>query len=158
GMLLFVLSLTFASFDLVMSLESHWYSTIYGLIFVVGAGLGALTFCTLMVRRYGGREPLAHKIGAQQYHDLGNLTLAFVMLWTYVSLGQLIITWSGNLPEEVPWYLKRGEGGWKLVTELVIALHFVVPFLVLLSRPVKRDIELLSRVAAVVFAMRAVEL
>jgi hypothetical protein len=158
GLLLFVLSVTFASFDWVMSLEAHWYSTIYGLVFVVGQGLAALAFSAIAIRHFARREPLAHVVGEQQFHDLGNLMLAFVMLWTYMSLSQFLITWSGNLPEEVPWYLRRTEGGWNLVSGMVILFHFVVPFLVLLSRGNKRNIEILAKVAAGLFAMRAVEL
>jgi hypothetical protein len=157
GLLAFVIAGTFAAFDWVMSLEAHWYSTIYGLIFIVGQGLAALAFSAMVLRRQARREPLVHVVTEQQFHDLGNLMLAFVMLWTYMSLSQFLITWSGNLPEEVPWYARRTEGRWSLISGLLIGLHFVLPFLVLLSRSNKRNIEVLAKIAAGIFAMRALE-
>ena len=157
GLLVLILSFTFASFDWLMSLEAHWFSTIYGLILTVGAGLSALAFSSIALRTFVRQEPLAHWIGEQQFHDLGNLMLAFVLLWAYMSLSQFLITWSGNLPEEVPWYVRRTAGGWSLVSMALILLHFALPFLVLLSRANKRNLNILVKIAIGIFVMRTIE-
>jgi hypothetical protein len=112
GLLLLVLTVTFASVDWIMSLDPHWYSTIFGLLTVTGHGLSALAFAILVLALVAPERPLAQWIGPAQFHDLGKLLLAFVMLWAYLSFSQFLIIWSGNLPEEIPWYLERIRGAW----------------------------------------------
>jgi hypothetical protein len=158
GLILYGLTATFAAVDWVMSLEPHWFSTIFGLIFIVGHMLATFCVAILMVRMLSRHEPYSERVGAQQYHDLGNLTLAFTMLWAYMSISQYLIIWSGNLPETISWFQHRSRGGWEKVAVLLMALNFALPFLLLLSRTVKRRIEALARVALVILAMRLVDL
>jgi hypothetical protein len=158
GLVLMGLTITFSSVDWGMSLDPRWFSTIYGVLFMVGQALSALCFAIVVLARLGTQEPLSRAVAPQVLHDLGKLLFAFVMLWAYVNLSQFIIVWSGNLPEEVPFYLRRMQGGWGALGLLLIAAHFLLPFLLLLSRDVKRNASLLATIAAGVFAMRMLDL
>jgi hypothetical protein len=158
GLLLYGLTATFASVDWVMSLEPHWFSTVYGLMFIVGQGLSALAFVILLVMTLGKSQPLAGVLRPQHYHDLGNLTFAFTLLWAYIGFSQFLIVWSGNLPEENVWYLHRFQGGWEVVAIFLLAFHFAVPFLLLLSRRTKRNIQVLAGVAVWILLMRYFDL
>jgi hypothetical protein len=157
-MVLFVLLVTFASVDWVMSLDAHWYSTIYGLVFLIGWGLSCLAFVILLLSWLADREPMKHVLGAKHFHDIGKLMLAFVMVWAYFNLSQYLIIWSGNLPEETPWYLIRSRGGWGVLGVIVILFHFAFPFLILLSRDIKRNFRWLSMMAIFILVMRVVDL
>jgi hypothetical protein len=141
-----------------MSLEPHWFSTVYGLMFIVGQGLSALAFVILLVMTLGKSQPLAGVLRPQHYHDLGNLTFAFTLLWAYIGFSQFLIVWSGNLPEENVWYLHRFQGGWEVVAIFLLAFHFAVPFLLLLSRRTKRNIQVLAGVAVWILLMRYFDL
>jgi len=158
SLVLYVLTLTFASVDWVMSLDPHWYSTIYGVLFVVGQGLLTLAFAIVVVARLSQHPPLAEVMGAKHFHDLGNLMFAFVLLWAYVSFSQFLIIWSGNLPEEIPWYLHRLHGGWQWLSLALVVFHFALPFVLLLSRKMKRRVELLVKVAVGMIVMRFLDL
>ena len=158
GLLLYGLTMTFASVDWVMSLEPHWFSTIYGILFVGGQVLSAFAFVIPVLLLLSDRPPLSEIISADLFHDLGKLLLAFIMLWAYFSFSQLLIIWSGNLPEEIPWYLNRLHGGWQWIGVGQIVLHFALPFLVLLSRDLKRNGRLLALLAVAVVGMRFVDL
>jgi hypothetical protein len=122
----------------VMSLEPTWYSTIYGMIFMVAQALVAMSFVVLITRRISEGEPLATLATPVRFNDLGNLLLAFVMLWAYLSFSQFLLIWSGNLPEEISWYMSRAHGSWAALAVVLILFHFAVPFMLLLSRRVKR--------------------
>jgi hypothetical protein len=158
GLLFLVLTVTFASVDWIMSLEPEWFSTIFGLLTVVGQGLNALALAIIVLTLLAGDRQFAGKLKPKHFHDLGKLLLAFVMLWAYLSFSQFLIIWSGNLPEEIPWYLKRMQGTWGFIAIALIVGHFFLPFLLLLSRNVKRHPNLLSRVAVIVIVMRLVDL
>ncbi len=153
----YALTMTFASVDWGMSLEPHWFSTIYGVIFIVGQGLGTLCLTVVMGAWLARREPFSRWIAPRHFHDLGNLMLAFVMLWAYVSFSQFLIIWSGNLSEETPWYLSRASHGWKVIAGILIGFHFIVPFLTLLSRRTKRAGHALATVATVLLFLRFVD-
>jgi hypothetical protein len=148
GLVIYGLTATFASVDWVMSLEAHWFSTIYGLIFMVTQALAAMALVTLTVILLSRQKPHAELITPSVLNDYGNLLLTFTMLWAYLSFSQFLIIWAGNLREEIPWYLSRAEGGWTGVAIVLIVFHFAVPFLLLLSRFVKRRAEVLAKVAA----------
>lgn len=150
--------MTFASIDWVMSLDPHWFSTIFGFMFVIGQALLTLAFAVIVIGQLSTVKPLADVLKKQHFHDLGNLMLAFVSLWAYMSLSQFLIIWSGNLPEEIPWYLHRLHGGWQWLALFVVIFHFALPFIVLLSRRTKRNITVLSRVAVAMVFMRLVDL
>jgi len=138
GLLLYALTMSFAAVDWGMSLEPHWFSTIYGVMFMGGQGLSTFAFVIPVAALLAERPPFSRIISPEQFHDLGKLMLAFVMLWAYFALSQYLIIWSANLPEEIPWYLHRTKGGWQWVALVLILVHFVMPFLVLLSRDIKR--------------------
>jgi hypothetical protein len=148
GLLIYGLTVTFASVDWVMSLEASWFSTIYGTIFMVTQALAAMALVTLTVILLSKQEPLAGLISPRVLNDYGNLLLTFTMLWAYLSFSQYLIIWAGNLQDEIPWYLSRAQGGWAWVALGLIVFHFAVPFLLLLSRFVKRRAQILGWVAA----------
>jgi hypothetical protein len=158
GLLAYGFTITFASFDWLMSLEPHWFSTIYGVLILGGQGLSALAFLICVLVWLSRRAPLDRIVVAAHFHDLGNLMLAFVMLWAYFSFSQYLIIWSGNLPAEIAWYMHRLQTGWRFVGVTLILAHFVVPFVVLLSRQVKRQPDLLLKVAVFVLIARLIDL
>lgn len=158
GLVLYVLTMSFAAWDWGMSLEHHWYSTIYGVLFVTRQALGALALAIVLVALLSRREPLAGVITTRHFHDLGNLLLAFVILWAYMNLSQFLIIWSGNIPEEVTWYIARTEGGWGWVARFLIVFEFILPFLVLLWRRSKRTVSILSLLAAGIVLLYLVDL
>ena len=158
GLILMGLTITFSSVDWVMSLEPHWFSTMYGFLFMVGDVLATLAFSICMVSIVARRAPLSRIADAGRFHDLGNLLLAFVMLWAYISFSQFLIIWSGNLKEEIPWYLHRTGPGWIVIALALIVLHFALPFILLLSRRTKRGVSTLVSVAAFLLLMRWVDL
>jgi len=153
GVALHGLAVTFAAIDWMMSLEPHWFSTIYGVIVFGSQGLAALALAivlaTMNTRRAAGLAPA--EIDAQ--HDQGKLLLGFIMFWAYIQFSQFFIIWYGNLPEEVVWYLKRFEGAWGATALALALLHFVLPFVLLLSRPWKRSPAKLGAVALLVLVM-----
>jgi hypothetical protein len=158
GLLVYSLTMTFASVDWVMSLEPHWFSTIYGILFVGGQVLSAFAFVIPVLALLSDRPPFSELISPEKFHDLGKLLLAFVMLWAYFAFSQFLIIWSGNLPEETPWYMNRLRGGWEWIGLAEILFHFALPFVVLLSRDLKRNGRMLAAVALLVVAMRFVDL
>lgn len=157
GLVVYVLAITFASMDWIMSLEAHWFSTIFGVHFLGGHGLAALAF-TILFLAIVGDPPTAEHFASPQALDLGNLLLGFVMLWAYFVLSQWLIIWSGNLPEEAVWYTHRNRGGWQWLPGALVLFHFFVPFLLLLSRRNKRKVEFLAAIAAMILLMRLVDL
>src|SRR5262245_11958303 len=138
--------------------EPHWFSTIYGVLIMGGQGLAAMAFMIVVLVWLGRRPPLDRIVAPTHFHDLGNLMLAFVMLWAYFSFSQYLIIWAGNLPLEISWYQHRIQTGWFVIGVTLIVFHFAVPFVVLLSRMVKRAPELLIKVAAGVLLVRVVDL
>jgi len=158
GLLLMGLTITFSSVDWAMSLDPHWFSTIYGMMFMVGQAVAAMALMIVVVALLSREGPLARVLEPSHVHDLGKLQLAFVMLWAYIHVSQWIIIWSGNLAEETPWYIRRLHGGWQWLALLVVVFHFFLPFLLLLSRNLKRDARRLAQVAAVLLVMRVLDL
>jgi hypothetical protein len=158
GLVLYGLTVTFASIDWGMSLEPEWHSTIYGMMYMVGFILEALTFILIAEYRLSGREPLSRAASPTHSHDLGNLVLTFVILWTYLNFSQFLIIWAENLTDEIPWYLHRTVGGWQVVAFALILFLFALPFLILLSRAAKRRAATLSALALGIFIMRFVDL
>jgi hypothetical protein len=158
GLVAYGLTITFASFDWLMSLEPHWFSTIYGVLIMGGQGLTALALLIAVIVWLGRRPPLNRIVVPAHLNDLGNLMLAFVMLWAYFSFSQYLIIWSGNLPQEIAWYLHRLQTGWRFVGMTLMLFHFAVPFVLLLSRTVKRQADLIVKVAAGILVIRLVDL
>jgi hypothetical protein len=158
GMVVLIFSVTFASVDWYMSLEPEWFSTIYGFIFVAAWSLSALAFVIAMMARLAREEPMRRIVAPLHFHDLGKLLLALVMLWAYFAFSQFLIIWSGNLPEEIVYYLGRTHRAWGALIVAIGILHFAAPFLFLLSRGLKRDPGKLVMVALLILVMRAVDL
>ena len=159
GLLVYVITMTFASIDWVMSLDPHWYSTIFGFIFVGAQGLTAFALVIAMLALLSKVEPYAsYLVPGLHFLDLGKLLLAFVMLWAYFSFSQLLIIWSGNLPEEITFYANRFRGGWQYVSLLILFGHFALPFVLLLSRDLKRRPSLLAQVAIGILVIRVIDL
>jgi len=154
GLGIYCLLTTFAAVDWLMSLDPHWYSSLFGVYFLGGQAIAALAFVILMALYLAQREPMSGAFKAAHFHDYGKLLLAFVMLWTYFAISQLLIIWSADLPEEITWYLERADGGWKWVSILLVLFHFLLPFLLLLSRDLKRNARALGKVALLLLAMR----
>lgn len=157
GVTLWGLTITFALFDWAMSLEPRWYSTIYGMMWIVNAGLAGLAFAIVVFTFLADRPPLSAVARPQTLIDLGNLLFAFLMLWAYLSFSQLIIIWSGDLPEEIRWYLSRLQHGWEWTAGALITFQFFVPWFLLLSRRRKRNRKALGYIALFVLGMRVVD-
>jgi hypothetical protein len=158
GLIAYVLTMTFASVDWLMSLEPHWYSTIFGLILVAGQGLAAFAFVIAVLAMLATTEPYATYLSPGHFLDLGKLLLAFVMLWAYFSFSQFLIIWAGNLPEEIPFFAERLKHGWQYVSLVLLLGHFALPFALLLSRDLKKQSPLLSKVAIFILLMRYVDI
>ena len=153
GLVLYGLTVSFAVIDWIMSLEPKWYSTIFGMIFMVSFGLAAMALAILATRFLESEKPLAQVVSPDRWHDLGNLLLALVMFWAYLNFSQFLLIWSENLAEEIPWYLHRIGGGWEWVAVALILFQFALPFILLLSRNTKRDSRTLAAVAAAILFM-----
>lgn len=158
GLVIYGLTVTFASVDWAMSLEPRWFSTIYGLIFMTAQALSALAMAVLMLIWLSERKPLAQIVRPSHFQDLGSFLLTFVMLWAYMEFSQLLIIWGGNLTEEIPWYIRRFEGVWGNVALLLAILGFFLPFFLLLFRNVKKKTRSIAIVAVLILLMRLVDM
>jgi hypothetical protein len=158
GLLAYVICMTFASFDWMMSRDPHWFSTIYGALVIVGQGLATLAFQIVILTWLAKRKPMSEALTPTYLHDLANLMFAFTVLWAYVSFSQYLIIWSGNLPEEIMWYLHRMSGGWVQMAVLLVIFHFALPFFLLLMRGIKRNPTLVRKVAIAVIVARVLDL
>lgn len=153
GLVAFVALATFVAVDFLMSVDAEYYSSMYGVYFIGSTAVAAMTFIILIETYLAKREPMAGILTPRIFHDQGKLLLAFTMLWAYFSVSQFLITWQGDLPEEVIWYEHRFAGGWNYVAIALALLHFALPFLLLLSRPLKRSRGMLSAVALLLLAV-----
>jgi hypothetical protein len=158
GLLVFGLTVTYASVDWVMSLEPHWFSTIYSMIFMVSEALAAMSIVTIGAILLSAHKPISGLLTPKTLNDHGNLLLTFTMLWAYLSFSQYLIIWAGNLQDEIPWYVSRAEGNWAWIAVGLIVFHFAVPFLLLLSRFMKRRMKILAAIAAGLFLMSMVDI
>ena len=158
GVILYILAMTFAAIDWVMSLSPHWASTIYGFIFVGSQSIASMCLMIIVVVLLSGSEPFSGIIQKRHLHDLAKLLFAFNMLWAYFDFSQLLIIWSGNQPEEITFYRSRLNGQWGVVAVIVLLFSFAIPFLLLLSRDVKRTAGVVSKIAVWMIFMRLVDL
>ncbi len=158
GLVIYVLTVTFAGFDWLMSLEPEWWSTIFGMTVIVGQGLSGIAFMVIVARALSRDGRFARVARPVNFHDLGNLMLMFVMLWAYLAFSQFLIIWSGNLAEEIGWYIPRVQTSWAIIAVVLIVFHFFVPFLLLLSRRTKRSMSMLTGVAVTLLVMRLFDL
>jgi hypothetical protein len=158
GVCLHVILMTFCAVDWLMSLSNGWASTIYGFYVIVGQVITALAFVILISVFLATRAPLQGRFRSVHFHDYGKLLLAFTMIWAYFGVSQFLIIWSGNLPEETSWFMGRMVGGWRAFSVLLVFAHFVFPFVLLLSRNLKRDKTRLARVALLMLVVRWLDL
>lgn len=157
-LVIFALVVTFASIDWTMSLDKHWFSTIWGMLYLVGWALSTFAFVIALMANLMDKAPFNRVLGKKHFHDIGKLMLAMVMVWTYFNLSQFLIIYSGNIPEETPWYITRMSGGWQYIGLLLLFFHFVFPFLLLLSRDIKRSAKWISLIAILILVMRLVDM
>lgn len=158
GVLAYAITITFASFDWVMSLDAHWYSTIFGLLFMVGQGLAGIAFTAILAFIISRRPPMDAVLSPEKIHDYGKLMLTFTMLWAYLAYSQFLIIWSANLPEEITYYIRRLDTGWLTLSIIILLGVFVIPYCLLLSRSLKRSASRLAYLGLFVFIMRYVDL
>lgn len=158
GMILFAITLTFFSFDLMMSLDAHWYSTIYGVYFFAGSFAAVLSFIFLTVLVLHGHGILKKEISIEHYHDLGKLMFAFIIFWGYMAFSQYFLIWYANIPEETIWFLHRWVGSWKAVTLILVFGHFVVPFFFLFPQGAKKNAVLMKLMTTWVLLMHLLDI
>jgi hypothetical protein len=158
GLILYAFTISFAAIDWVMSIDPTWISTIYGLLFLIGEVLSAMCFAVVIERILFRYKPMSELLRPDFVHDHGKWMLVFIMVWAYFSFSQWLIIWAGNLPDEITWYMARLSHGWAYIGLSLALFHFAVPFIVLLSRPFKRDITKLVWVAVWLMLMRYVDL
>jgi hypothetical protein len=149
---------TFAAIDWGMSLAAHWFSTMYGVLFIVGWTLSGLSFTIVLVAHLAAEAPMKKALRPGTVQDLGKLLLTFTMLWAYVNFSQFLIVWSGNVSEETPFYVQRLQGGWGVMAVVLLLFHFALPFALLLSRSLKRSARRLALVAGLMLVMQLVDL
>jgi len=158
GLVIYALIVTFAVVDWMMTLDPHWFSTMWGLLFVIGWGLSTLCFVVVLLAFLVDKSPMNGVLGKRHFHDLGKLMLAMVMVWTYFNFSQFLIIWSGNIPEETGWYLIRMKGGWGYIGLALVLFHFAFPFLVLLQQDFKRRVKWLATLAGFILFMRVFDM
>ncbi len=158
GLIVYVLSMTFAATHWTMSLEPEWFSTIYGPWLIGSYALAAVAFATIVLSYLQDVPEIKKKVTARHFHHLGNFMLGLTIFWSYTSFSQFLIIWNGNLPEEISWYLNRQGGGLTFMTVLLIIFVWLVPMFLLFMRPNKLDVGRLRRIACYVLAMRALDL
>jgi len=158
GLVFYALSVTSAGIDWIMSLNPHWYSTMFGFLMMGGQGVSALAFTIVIGTFLVKREPMSDVLRPPHFHDLGKLLFAFIMLWTYFSFSQYLLVYAANLIEEIPYTITRINNGWQYLALLLVGFHFAVPWLLLLSRDLKRNPHRLVVVAAWMIVMRFADL
>jgi hypothetical protein len=143
SLILFALTLTFASIDWIMSLDPHWYSTMYGVYFFAGCVVAIYAFMSIITADMQRTGLLKNLITIEHFHDLGKMLFAFVVFWSYIAFSQYLLIWYANIPEETVYYAHRMEGSWLYVGVTLMVGHFFIPFFYLMSRHVKRNKTLL---------------
>jgi len=143
AIVLYAVTVSFAAIDWIMSLDPHWYSTIFGVYYFSGALVGTFSFTVLIAVALRRAGYLRHAVTVEHFHDLGKLLFAFSLFWAYIAFSQFFLIWYANLPEETVWYMRRLEGSWKALTIVLALGHFAVPFFFLMSRTIKRHRGLL---------------
>jgi hypothetical protein len=156
GLVIYPVTMTFAAVDWLMSMEAGWYSTMFPILICIGQILSALALVILLLSWAARSSTIALLASEENFHKLGNLLLAFTMMWAYLAFGQLLVIWSGNLPDEISWYLHRISDGWKWIAISIALFHFFVPFFLLLMRPAKKRRRILASIAACVLAAHIV--
>jgi hypothetical protein len=158
GLVFYALAITFAGIDWIMSLNPHWYSTIFGFLMMGGQGLAALAFTIVISTLLFKHEPMSGLLKPHHFHDLGKLMFAFVMLWAYFNFSQYLLTFAANLVEEIPYMITRTTNGWQYLAVFLVLFHFFVPWFLLLSRNLKRTPHRLVIIAFWILFVRFADL
>jgi hypothetical protein len=158
AMIVFALVLAFIGFDLLMSLEPRWFSTMFGVYYFAGAGIGAYAMIALIPMLLQKLGAARHSITVEHYHDVGKMLFAFVFFWGYIAFCQFMLIWYANIPEETAWFLPRIFGEWQIVAIILLVVHFAVPFTLLLSRHTKRRLQALALFSVWMLIMHWVDL
>jgi hypothetical protein len=155
GLVLVAVTTAFASYDFLMSLDPHWFSTIFGVYIFAGAFMSIHAVIALVaIALQQGSRPFRSAITAEHYQDLGKMMFGFVVFWAYIAFSQYMLIWYGNIPEETIWYLHRLEHGWEVHSAILLIFHFILPFLLLLPRAVKRSKPLMVLMASWLLIMQ----
>lgn len=157
SLVFFVLIVSFAAIDWTMTLSPHWFSTIWGFLYVAGWALSCFSFSVVVLAYLSDKAPMNRILGKRHFHDIGKLMLALVMVWAYFNFSQFLIIWSGNIPEETVWFQARMTNGWGWIGLILILFHFAFPYVVLLSRDVKRNAKYLAIMAVFILVLRIVD-
>jgi hypothetical protein len=158
SLILFALTLTFASFDWLMSLNPHWYSTIFGVYFFAGSLVGVFAFMALVTIAQGRAGLLVEVVTVEHRHQIGQLLFAFVAFWAYIAFSQYFLIWYGNIPEETVFFAERMSGSWRMASVALALGHFIVPFFFLLPRAIKRNPAALAAASLWLLAMHLLDL
>ena len=158
GMIMLTVTVAMASFDWLMSLDPHWYSTMFGVYVYSGAALAFIAALILILLAFRSADVLRYSVNHEHYHDLGKWLFALTVFWAYIAFSQYMLIWYANLPEETAWFRDRLVGSWRGVSMLLVVGHFLVPFFVLISRAAKRKLGLLAAAAAWVLFMQYTDL
>jgi hypothetical protein len=158
GMILFALTTTFASFDWIMSLDPHWYSTIFGAYYFAGAAMSCMAITMIMVVYLHSKNVLKATVTEEHYHDIAKLMFAFIVFWAYMAFSQYFLIWYANIPEETIWYKHRWEGSWVTITMIIVIGHFCLPFLMLITRAAKRSGKFMLLAALYMLVIHYVDL
>jgi len=158
GLVIYVVLISLAGVDWIMSRQAHWSSSIFGFILAVSQSLTALCFAIVVLWSRAERPTIARFAKSKHFIDLGNLLLMFIILWAYMNFAQYLITWTGNELPDIGWYVQRTYGGWRFVAGVIIFIHFLVPFFLLLSRALKQDINRLGMLCAALLFLRILDL
>lgn len=158
GLVLFFMTMTFASIDWLLSLEPHYFSTMYGPVIMSGQALGSMAMIIAVMLLLTRHSDMSRVMTPGHFHDLGKFMFAATMFWAYVNFSSYLITWGANIAEEAPYYLRRMSGGWVWVSMGLIAFHFILPFVILLNRDIKRNPKALVKIAYYIIFLRFVDL
>ncbi|MBT5855587.1 hypothetical protein HOH87_03010 [bacterium] len=158
SILLYALTVSFATFDWMMSLKPHWFSTVFGVYYFAGAVMTALCFISLTYMILGRHKHLDTVVTKEHYHDLGKLIYGFVIFWTYIAFSQFFLTWYANIPEFVQWYLPRSVGPWRTMASVLVWGHFLIPLFVFMSRHAKRNLKVHSGIAILLLVMQYLDI
>ncbi|MBI2434923.1 MAG: hypothetical protein HYV26_18875 [Candidatus Hydrogenedentes bacterium] len=156
GLMVYVLSLTFAAVHWVMSLEPEWFSTIFGAWLIAGYNITIVAFATIVLSYLAGEAPISGKITTRHFHHLGTFMCGFVIFWSYVSFCQFLLIWNANIPEEIAWYLNR-QGSLTFLTIILMIFNWFVPMMLLLMRNNKTNPVKLRRIAFYLLAVRLID-
>lgn len=157
GILIYFVLMALASVDWIISREPHWYSTVFGFFVCISQSITGLCFLIVIVAVFSRDEEYGRVIRPNYLNDMGNVLLTFVILWAYLGLSQFLIIWLGDIQHEITWYIQRTDGGWRWVGGALIAFHFLVPFLLLLQRPLKRKLPGLVSIATFMFFIHVLD-